>query len=222
MTRPRALVAWSTGKDGAWALHVARQRDDLDIVGLLTTLTATFGRVTMHGVRESLLERQAAAVGLPLIRVGIPSPYCAATYAELMRAALEGPVRVGVDRVVFGDLFLEDMRAYRERQLDLVGMKAVFPLWGRNTEALAREMIDGGLRAIVTCIDPHKLPRSIAGRCFDESLLADLPIDVDPCGENGELHTFVTGGPMFTEQIAVAAGPVVERDGFVFADLIPA
>ncbi len=222
MGRARALLSWSTGKDSAYTLHVARAAGDVEVVGLLTTVTAAYDRVSMHGVRRALLERQAEAAGLPLTVVDIPSPCPDAVYEQAMAAALDGARAAGVTCVVFGDLFLADLRAYRERRLAEAGMSGVFPLWQRDTAALAREMTAAGLRAHLTCVDPRRLPGSFAGRTFDDRLLDELPGDVDPCGENGEFHTFASAGPMFTAPIPVVAGEVVERDGFVFADLVPA
>ena len=220
--RPKAVVSWSSGKDSALALHEARRSGDVDIVGILTTVTSEFGRVSMHGVRESLLDQQAAALGLRCWKVPIPSPCPNEVYERQMARVLGEVQQLGVTAVVFGDLFLEDLRQYREAKLAAVGMNAVFPLWKRDTAALAREMIDVGLRATITCIDPKKLDRSFAGRSFDATLLAELPGDVDPCGENGEFHTFVSAGPMFASAIDVKLGDVVDRDGFVFADVLPA
>jgi len=222
MAQPKAWMAWSSGKDSAWALHVARQRDDVEIVGLLTTVTDAYSRVSMHGVREDLLIAQAEATNLPLHRVRIPAPCPNEVYEFEMRIALESAARDGVTHVVFGDLFLEDLRAYREAQLARIGMVGVFPLWRRDTTALAREMIDGGLKAHLVCVDPRRMPRHLAGRAFDDALLADLPPDVDPCGENGEFHTFAWDGPMFAQAVTVAVGETVEREGFVFADLVSA
>ncbi len=215
---PRAVVSWSSGKDSAFALHEARRAGDFELVGLLTTVTAAFGRVSMHGVREALLDRQLEALGLPGRKIFIPSPCPNEVYEREMAQALASAKADGVTHVIFGDLFLEDLRAYREERLASIGMQAVFPLWRRDTRALAGEMLASGVRAVLTCIDPRKLERSFAGRAFDEALLRDLPPGVDPCGENGEFHTFVTAGPMFSRAIAVERGEVVERDGFVFAD----
>ena len=220
--RPRAVVAWSTGKDSAFALHEARRAGQVEVVGLLTTVTDAYARVSMHGVREALLARQAEAVGLPSHVVRIPAPCPNAVYEERMRAALEGLARDGVTHVVFGDLFLADLRAWREAQLAKIGMHAVFPLWHRDTTALAREMLTSGLAATLTCLDPSRLPAAFAGRAFDASLLADLPPGVDPCGENGEVHTFAHAGPMFRAPIPIRRGEVVAREGFVFADILPA
>ncbi len=219
--RPKAWVSWSTGKDSAWALHVVRQRGELEIVALLTTVNRVHGRVAMHAVREALLEAQAAAAGLPLVSVPLPSPCPNAVYEQAMREAMDRARAEGVTHIVFGDLFLEDIRRYREQQLATCGMIPVFPLWGLDTRRLAREMIASGLTAWLTCVDPKKFDAAFAGARFDAKLLADLPEGVDPCGENGEFHTFADGGPMFRAPIAVLAGEVVERDGFVFADLLP-
>ncbi|HVO16027.1 MAG TPA: ATP-binding protein [Alphaproteobacteria bacterium] len=222
MTRKRALVAWSSGKDSAYALHLARQDPGLDVVGLLTTVTDAYERVAMHGVREALLDAQAASVGLPLVKVRIPSPCPNQVYERAMGDAMAQALAQGVDHVVFGDLFLADIRAYREKQLARIGMTPLFPLWLRDTGTLAREMIADGLSAVLTCVDPKQLDRSFAGRRFDGALLDALPSSVDPCGENGEFHTLVTAGPMFARPLRVRAGEVVERDGFVFADVLPA
>jgi uncharacterized protein (TIGR00290 family) len=218
--RPRALVSWSSGKDGAWALHALNLAKQIEPAGLLTTVTADHGRVSMHGVREELLVRQAEEVGLPLRVVSIPSPCPNDLYEEAFLAELARARRVGITHVVFGDLFLEDVRAYRERMLERAGLTGVFPLWQRETRALATEMLAGGLRAILVCVDPEKMPASFAGRDFDSKLLGELPAGVDPCGERGEFHTFARAGPMFRREIEVARGEVVQRDGFVFADLL--
>jgi uncharacterized protein (TIGR00290 family) len=218
--RPKVWLAWSSGKDSAWALHVVRSRGEFDVVALLTTVNRTHRRVAMHAVRESLLEAQAAAVELPLVTVPIPSPCSNEEYEQAMAAAMNRAKREGVIHVIFGDLFLEDVRRYREKNLAKCGMIPVFPLWGIPTTDLAREMLAGGVRAYLTCVDPRKLDRSFAGREWNADLLADLPSSVDPCGENGEFHTFACAGPMFREPINVDRGEVVERDGFVFADLL--
>jgi uncharacterized protein (TIGR00290 family) len=221
-SRPKALLSWSSGKDSAFALHETRLAGTLEVVGLLTTVTTAFGRVAMHGVREELLRRQIAETGLPCCIAGIPSPCTNEVYEQELTRVLLDAKTTGVTHVVFGDLFLEDIRAYRVAMLSKLGLTAVFPLWQRDTRDLARDMIAAGLRATITCVDPRQLDRSFAGRDFDEQLLADLPVSVDPCGERGEFHTFVTAGPMLTHGVAVVRGQVVERDGFVFADLLPA
>ena len=217
--RPKALVAWSSGKDSAFALHEARSSGMLEIAGLLTTLTETYGRVSMHGVREEILDLQAAALGLHCRKVRIPAGCVNADYERAMGAAVAAARAEGIERVIFGDLFLEDVRAYRERMLSGSGIAPVFPLWGRSTAALAREMVDAGLRATVVCVDPRRLPASFAGREFGAEFLSELPADVDPCGENGEFHTCVTDGPMFRNPVPAVTGETVERDGFVFTDL---
>ncbi len=218
-TRPKAIVSWSSGKDSAYALWEVLRRGEIEVVGLLTTVTDAFDRVSMHGVREEVLRAQAAAVGLPLHVVRIPYPCPNAVYEERMAAIVHQLRAEGVARMVFGDLFLEDIRSYREDRLRGTGIEPVFPLWGRPTAALAREMIDAGMVAHLVAIDPRVLPSRFAGRRFDRDLLADLPSTVDPCGERGEFHTCVSAGPMLRAPIPVEPGPVVERDGFVFADL---
>ncbi|HTD52959.1 MAG TPA: ATP-binding protein [Thermoanaerobaculia bacterium] len=220
MTRPRAVVSWSSGKDSAWALETVRRANNIDIVGLLTTVTEGYGRVSMHGVREDILAAQAQRTGLACATVRIPPRCSNAVYEESFLEALARARRVGVTQIVFGDLFLEDVRRYRERMLAGCGIEPVFPLWGRDTGELAREMIAGGLSAVVVCLDPRRLARSFAGRAYDARFVNDLPPGVDPCGENGEFHTCVTGGPMFTRALEVVSGAVVEREGFVFADLL--
>jgi uncharacterized protein (TIGR00290 family) len=220
-TAPKAWLAWSSGKDSAWALHSARRAAEVDVVALLTTINRTNARVAMHAVRENLLEMQAAETGLPLVKVLIPAGCVNEEYERAMGAAMERARAEGVFHVVFGDLFLEDIRVYREKQLARCGMVGVFPLWGRDTRRLAEEMFAGGLSAHLTCVDPAKLDPSFAGRKFSRGLIDAFPLGVDPCGENGEFHTFANAGPMFRHSIPVAAGEIVERDGFVFADLLP-
>ena len=219
--RQKALIAWSSGKDSAWALHVARQSGDYDIIGALTTVTDGFGRVSMHGVREELLQAQLAAAGLAPIIVRIPYPCPNEVYERAMAAAMQDAKARGVTHVIFGDLFLEDVRAYRERQLAGSGIAPVFPLWQRPTAPLAREMIAGGVEAHLAVVDLKKLPAAFAGRRFDTALLDALPTGTDPCGENGEFHSFVSAGPMLARKIPVSVGETVERDGFAFADLVP-
>ncbi len=222
MTRPRALLSWSSGKDSAWALHVLRARAEVEVVGLLCTLSAAHDRVAMHAVRRTLLEAQAAAVGLPLWPVPLPTPCPNDAYERAMRAALARARAERIAQVAFGDLFLADVRAYRERQLAGTGIAPLFPLWGAPTAALAREMLAAGVCAHVTCVDPRRLAPELAGRRWDAAFLAALPADADPCGENGEFHTFVSDGPMFGAPVPVRAGEIVAREGFVFADLLPA
>jgi len=220
--RPKALIAWSSGKDSAWALHEARRAGDYDIVGALTTVTDTFARVSMHGVREQLLLSQLDAAGLPAILVRIPYPCTNEIYEQKMAAAMQDAIEAGVSHVIFGDLFLADLRAYREAKLKDIGMTAVFPLWMRPTAALAREMIEAGVEAHLATVDLKKLSPSFAGRRFDFDLLDALPAGADPCGENGEFHSFVSAGPMLARKIPVTVGEKVERDGFAYADLVPA
>lgn len=220
-TKPKAWLSWSSGKDSAWSLHVMRQRGEFEIAALLTTVNRTHSRVAMHAVRENILDAQAAAAGLPLVKVPIPSLCPNEIYERAMSDAMARARDEGIRYVIFGDLFLEDIRKYREDNLAKCGMTPIFPLWGRETRELAREMIAGGVRAFLTCVDPKQLDASFAGRAFDEKLLAEVPASVDRCGENGEFHTCVVAGPMFSQAIAVEAGEIVERDGFVFADLVP-
>jgi uncharacterized protein (TIGR00290 family) len=214
------LLAWSSGKDSAWSLHVLRQDPAVEVVGLLTTVNEAFDRVAMHAVRRALLEAQAAAVGLPLTVVSIPSPCPNEVYESAMETALAAARTKGIRGVAFGDLFLEDIRRYREARMRGTGLALHFPLWRRPTDELAADMIAGGLRAHITCVDPRVLPGSFAGQAFDRELLARLPAGVDPCGENGEFHTFAWDGPMFRHPVPVRRGEVVHRDGFVFADFL--
>jgi len=216
----RILLSWSSGKDSAWSLHVLRQRAEYEVVGLLTTFNEVADRVAMHAVRRELVERQAAAAGLPLWAVPLPWPCSNEQYELLMAQTCAKAVAEGIEGVAFGDLFLEDVRAYRERQLKDTGLEPVFPVWGLPTRALAREMIARGTRAKLTCVDTEKLDRSFVGREFDEALLAALPEDVVPCGEKGEFHSFVYAGPMLNAELSVSVGETVVRDQFVFADLV--
>jgi uncharacterized protein (TIGR00290 family) len=222
MTRTKALLSWSSGKDAAWALHVLRLAGDVEVVGLLTTTNEVFERVAMHGVREALLEAQAEAAGLPLWKVPLPWPCPNEAYEALMARVCAKAAAEGIGAMAFGDLFLEDVRDYRIQKLAGTGLTPLFPLWGPDTAALARRMQAAGLKATLTCVDPRVLDPSFAGRAFDAALLADLPASVDPCGERGEFHTFVWDGPMFHGPLAIRRGEVVARDGFVFADLVPA
>ncbi len=218
----KTLLCWSSGKDSAWALGVLRESSEFDVVGLVTTLNETHDRVAMHAVRRELLEQQADAVGLHLEIVPIPYPCPNETYEAAMARVVESASAAGVEAMAFGDLFLEDVRDYRVKQLRGTGLTPLFPLWGMPTAALAREMVTSGLEARITCVDPRALPASFAGRRFDGELLDDLPETVDPCGENGEFHTFCHDGPMFRRPVEVQPGEVVARDDFVFADLLPA
>jgi uncharacterized protein (TIGR00290 family) len=222
MKPPKALIAWSSGKDSAFALHEIRRAGSYEIVAALTTVTDTFSRVSMHGVREELLRAQLDAAGLQSILVRIPFPCPNEVYEREMAAALAQAKSDGVTHVIFGDLFLADLRAYREEKLAAIGMTGVFPLWLRPTDKLAQEMIDAGLEAHLATVDLKKLSSSFAGRCFDNALLSALPAGIDPCGENGEFHSFVSAGPMFTRPIRVSVGETVQREGFAYAALLPA
>jgi len=217
----RVLLSWSSGKDSAWALHMLRQQPELQVVALLTTFNSAADRVAMHAVRRTLVKLQAERTGIPLWEVELPWPCSNDDYECRMRAVVERAVAEGVDAVAFGDLFLEDIRAYRVRQLAGTGLEPLFPVWGIPTEELARQMIAAGLRAKLTCVDPAKLDASFAGREFDAALLRELPEGIDPCGENGEFHSFVYEAPVFSLPIAVRTGEVVTRDNFVFADVLP-
>jgi uncharacterized protein (TIGR00290 family) len=216
----RVLLSWSSGKDSAWALYILRQQPGIDLIGLLTTVNTEFQRVAMHGTRRAVLEAQAVAAQLPLWVVPLPWPCSNAIYEQLMSEACDRAIREQVDAIAFGDLFLPDIRAYRETQLKPTGLEPLFLLWEISTGSLAREMIAGGLRAKVVCVDKKQLPGSFAGRDFDAALLNDLPPEVDPCGERGEFHTYVFDGPMFTAAINRVSGEIVDRDGFVYADFL--
>jgi uncharacterized protein (TIGR00290 family) len=218
---PKAFVSWSSGKDSAFAFYEARRLGLADIVGVVTTVNEKYDRVAMHGVRSELLDRQIAALDLAAIKVLIPSPCTNELYESRMAQACEAIKASGIRHIIYGDLFLEDIRAYRERTLAAIGMTPIFPLWGRNTRQLATDMINSGLVARLVCLDPKRMPPSLAGRRFDAALLHEIPVSVDPCGENGEFHTVVTAGPMFSAPIEVSIGATVERDGFVFTDIIP-
>jgi uncharacterized protein (TIGR00290 family) len=221
-TSAKALIAWSSGKDSAWALHETRVTGDFEIVGALTTMTDTFRRVSMHGVREELLRAQLDAADLHPVIIHIPYPCPNEIYERKMAEAVAAAQASGVTHMIFGDLFLEDVRIYRERQLSGTGIVPVFPLWGRPTRALADDMIDAGTEAYVCTVDLKKLPASFAGRRFDRVLIEALPAGIDPCGENGEFHSFVSAGPMLSRKVAVKTGQTVERDGFAYTDLLPA
>ena len=213
-------LSWSSGKDAAWSLHEMR-RAGVPVTGLFTTVNAAFDRVAMHAVRRSLLEAQAHAAGLPLSVIEIPYPCPNADYARIMGAFVAEAKGSGVTQMAFGDLFLVDIRAYRETQLAGTGITPVFPLWEKDTRSLAQEMVDGGLVAHITCIDPRKLDPKFAGRRFDRAFLAGLPAEIDPCGENGEFHSFVSAGPMFSAPLAVTAGQITGRRGFLVAEMGP-
>lgn len=221
MKRQRVALSWSSGKDSAWTLHMLRQRPEFEVVGLVTTVNTAFDRVAMHAVRRELLQRQAQAVGLPLFEVPIPYPCSNADYERIMSGHIEDMKRQEISHMAFGDLFLEDIRRYREQQLQGSGITPLFPLWGEPTGTLARTMIAAGLKAVITCVDPKQLAAEYSGRFFDAPLLVSLPDGADPCGENGEFHTFAFDGPMFRHSIDIEIGETVPRDGFVFTDLLP-
>jgi uncharacterized protein (TIGR00290 family) len=216
----KVVLSWSSGKDSAWTLHLLRQQPDIEIAALLTTFNSEADRVAMHAVRRALVEAQAERTGIPLWAVELPWPCSNLEYEERMRAACQRATAEGITAVAFGDLFLQDIRDYRVRQLQGSGLEPLFPLWQIPTAQLSRDMIAAGVKAKITCIDPSKLAKSFAGRDYDLALLQGLPAEVDPCGENGEFHTFVYDSPVFTRPIAARTGEVVERDGFVFADVL--
>ena len=218
----KTLVSWSSGKDSAWTLHVLRGREDVEIAGLFTTLNAEADRAAMHAVRRALVERQAAAAGLPVEFIPLPHPCPNAAYEAAMRAFIDGATSRGVAAFAFGDLQLADVRRYREDAMRGSGIECLFPIWGSDTAMLAAAMVEAGLRARITCVDPRQMPGRFAGRLFDRSLLDELPAGVDRCGENGEFHTFAFAGPMFRRPVEVAVGETVERDGFLYTDLLPA
>ena len=217
----KVLLSWSSGKDSAWALHLLSKREDVRVVALVTTLNCAADRVAMHAVRRSLVQEQAERVGLPLWAVDLPWPCSNADYEGLMQPVYRRANDEGISSIAFGDLFLQDIREYRERQLDGTGLEPLFPLWQLPTMQLGRDMIAAGVKAKITCVDPSKLDKSFVGRDYTSELIADLPKHVDPCGENGEFHTFVYDSPVFTAPILVETGEIVERDGFVFADVAP-
>jgi uncharacterized protein (TIGR00290 family) len=217
--RPKALISWSSGKDSAFSLHEIRQAGEFDVVGAVTTITETFGRVSIHGVREEILLAQLDAAGLPPRMVPIPYPCPNEIYEARMGEAVACAVKEGITHMIFGDLYLADIRAYREQKLAGTGITPVFPLWEKPTRALAQAMIASGLEAYLATVDLKKLPAEFAGRMFNEKLLADLPDGVDPCGENGEFHTCVVAGPMFSRPLAVKPGARIERDGYAYCDL---
>ncbi|MBI1425007.1 MAG: ATP-binding protein [Gammaproteobacteria bacterium] len=217
----RTLLSWSSGKDSAWALYQLQQNPEVEVVGLFTTINNAFERVAMHGVRLELLHQQAQAAGLPLHLIEIPNPCSHEEYAAAMQTFVNSARQDRIECFAFGDLFLEDVRQYREDRLTGTGITPIFPLWGIPTDRLAREMIAGGLKAVITCTDPRQLPEHFAGRFYDAELLASLPKGVDPCGEYGEFHSFAFAGPMFHYAIDLTVGETVQRDGFLFTDLLP-
>jgi uncharacterized protein (TIGR00290 family) len=219
-SRPKALISWSSGKDSAYALHAVRGAGELDVVGALTTVTETFGRVSIHGVRQEILLAQCEAAGLPPRIVPIPYPCPNEVYEARLGAALATAVQDGISHLIFGDLFLRDIRTYREQKLAGTGIAAVFPLWDRPTLPLAQAMIADGFEAYLATVDLNRLPAEFAGRKFDRQLLADLPDGVDPCGENGEFHTCVVAAPIFTHRLSISTGERVSRDGYAYCDLV--
>jgi uncharacterized protein (TIGR00290 family) len=220
--KKKTLLSWSSGKDSSWTLHVLKQRDDVEIVGLFCTINRKFERAAMHAVRIELIKRQASSAELPVQFIELPHPCTDAEYRAIMGEFIDRMSHQGIEYIAFGDLFLEDIRSYRENNLADTGITPIFPIWGMETTTLSKEMVDSGLRAVITCIDPNKLDPEFIGREYDQAFLEQLPDTVDPCGENGEFHSFAFGGPMFKEQIEVRLGETVTRDGFVFADLLPA
>ncbi|MEQ8407895.1 MAG: ATP-binding protein [Gammaproteobacteria bacterium] len=221
--KQRVVLSWSSGKDSAWSLYQLQQDPDVELVALLTTFNAAADRVAMHAVRHQLVTAQAAAADLPLVAVALPWPCSNADYEAIMSQTLDSLREdYAPTHIAFGDLYLEDIRDYRLRQMQDTGIGTLFPLWQSDTKALARAMIDGGLQAVLTCVDPKAMPRELAGAAFDANLLAQLPDSVDPCGENGEFHTFVHAGPMFRNALPIIVGKTLERDGFVFTDVEPA
>lgn len=217
--KKKALVSWSSGKDSAWTLHVLRQTGQYEVIGLLTTMNSAFDRVAMHGTRREVLEAQARAADLPLYAIPLPWPCSNEQYENAMGKACAEAAAGGIEVIAFGDLFLEDVRRYREEKLAGTGLTPVFPLWGLPTDALAREMLGSGLRARIVCVDPRKLPKQYAGQDLDEAMLDAMPEGVDPCAERGEFHTVAYAGPMFRHPVPVENGDVVERDGLVYADV---
>ena len=219
--KKRTLLSWSSGKDSAWALHILRQQSDIEVVGLFSTVNQEFERVAMHAVRIELVHQQAESIGLPVLLIQIPYPCSNAEYAAIMREFVEQAKQQEIECFAFGDLFLEDVRIYREVSLADTGITPIFPLWGRSTKELANTMVASGLRAKITCVDPKYLSPEFSGKEYGELFLEQLPSNVDPCGENGEFHSFVYDGPMFEKAINVSIGETVSRDGFVFTDLLP-
>ncbi len=217
----KTLLSWSTGKDSAWALHVLQQTPNVEVVGLFCTVNKEFNRVAMHAVRIELLQQQAKSAGLPLHIIEIPNPCSNREYDDVMSSFVSDAKTENVEYFAFGDLFLEDVRRYREDRLKGTGITPIFPIWGMPTKELSKKMVSSGLKALITCVDPKRLTRDFAGREYNGSFLNDLPVDVDPCGENGEFHSFAFEGPMFQIPIGIKLGEIVHRDGFVFADVLP-
>ena len=220
----RVLLSWSSGKDAAWTLHILRREPDTQVVGLLTTFNEVFDRVAMHAVRRELVEAQAEAAGLPLWRVPLPWPCSNEEYEQRMAAVMRRAKEEGITHIAFGDIHLEDVRHYRESRMAGTGIEPIFPLWTTRdqTPRLARQMLEAGVKAVVTCVDPKQVPEHFVGRYYDETLVSELPAGIDPCGERGEFHTFCFAGPMFSREIPVQIGEILHRDGFWFADVVPA
>ena len=217
----KTLLSWSSGKDSAWALHVLQQRDDVELIGLFCTINSKFERAAMHAVRVELIEQQAASAGLPVQFIELPNPCSDAEYGTIMKEFIEQARIQGIECIAFGDLFLENIRLYRENNLANTGITPIFPIWGMDTESLSREMVNSGLRAVITCVDPKQLGPEFVGREYNKMFLEQLPDTADPCGENGEFHSFAFAGPMFKKPINVRVGETVTRGGFVFTDLLP-
>lgn len=213
-------MSWSSGKDSAWALYQLQQDPEIDLVGLFCTVNSEFNRVAMHGVRVELLEKQAKSIGLPLEIIEIPYPCNNTDYEKIMGQFVKKAKSKHIKYFAFGDLFLEDVRSYREEKLKGSGIKPIFPIWGVPTDKLLGEMINSGLKAVITCINPKQIPEQFAGKELDKNFLSALPKNIDPCGENGEFHSFVFDGPMFKEKINIFVGEIVQRDNFVFADIL--
>jgi uncharacterized protein (TIGR00290 family) len=218
--KQKTMLAWSSGKDSAWALHVLKQNPEIELVGLFSTINEAFNRVAMHAVRLELLMKQAQFAGLPMDIINIPFPCSNQEYEDRMAAFIEKALEKKIERIAFGDLFLEDVRKYREEKLEGTGITPIFPLWGIPTRTLSKEMIWGGLKAVITSIDPKLMPPEFIGKQYNQSFLQQIPDTVDPCGENGEFHTFAFSGPMFKEPINITVGEIVHRDGYVFADIL--
>lgn len=215
----KTLISWSSGKDSAWALYKLQQETEIDLVGLFCTVNNEFNRVSMHAVRVELLQQQAKCIGLPLEIIEIPYPCSNNLYEEIMALFVEKAKKANIEHFAFGDLFLEDVRKYREEKLNGTGITPIFPIWGIPTDKLSKEMIGSGLRAVITCVDPKQIPKELIGREYNESFLNDIPDGVDPCGEKGEFHSFVFDGPMFKKHMEISVGNVIQRDGFVFVDV---
>jgi uncharacterized protein (TIGR00290 family) len=219
--KKKTLLSWSSGKDSAWALHVLQQQQDIEVVGLFCTFNEKYKRGAMHAVRTELIVQQAEKTGIPLHLIPIPDPCSDVDYKTVMGSFIEKVQSQEVDCIAFGDLFLEDVRSYREDNLAGTGITPIFPLWGMPTDELSHQMINSGLRAIITCIDPQKLPENFSGHEYDSTFLEQIPDSIDPCGEKGEFHSFAYDGPMFKDKVNICKGETVNRDGFVFTDLLP-